>query len=121
MQLDHVLICTTDLEAMLHFFEQAICLEQGPRPPFLFDGVWLYSEGKPIVHLAASGNHGTNGAIDHIAFSGDDYESLITRLKDAGLDYFEHTVPGSKKHQVFVPGPDGIKLEIQFPAGQGPE
>lgn len=121
MQLHHVLICTVDLEAMRLFFEQAICLEQGPRPPFLFDGVWLYSEGKPIIHLAASGSHGTNGAVDHIAFSGDDYKSLITRLKDAGLKYFEHTVPGSKEHQVFVPGPDGIKLEIRFPAGQGPE
>jgi len=121
MQLNHVLICTSDLEAMLHFFEQAICLEQGPRPPFLFDGAWLYSEGKPIIHLAASGSHGTNGAVDHIAFRGDDYERLITRLKDAELDYYEHTVPGSGEHQVFVPGPDGIKLEIQFPRGQGPE
>ncbi|NOQ47355.1 MAG: hypothetical protein GQ559_11930 [Desulfobulbaceae bacterium] len=34
MQLHHVLICTVDLEAMRLFFEQAICLEQGPRPPF---------------------------------------------------------------------------------------
>ena len=121
MQLHHVLICTTDLNSMQQFFERAICLEPGHRPPFLFDGAWLYSEGKPIIHLAASGSHGINGAVDHIAFSGDDYGRLITRLKDADLDYFEHTVPGSREHQVFVPGPDGIKLEIQFPKGQGPE
>lgn len=115
MRLDHILICTADLAAMQQFFEQTICLERGERPPFSFDGAWLYSEGKPIIHLAASGSHGTDGAIDHIAFTGDNYPDLIKRLTTTGLDYVEHNIPDSKGHQVFVKGPEGITLEIQFP------
>ncbi len=116
MKLDHVLICTNDLPAMLHFFEQAINLKPGPRPAFPFDGAWLYSEGKPIIHLAASSKHGIDGAVDHIAFSGDSYPELTRRLETAGLTYVERTIPGSCDRQVFIKGPEGITLEIQFPA-----
>ncbi len=118
MQLDHVLIRTVNLKSMQRFFEQTIRLKPGPRPPFSFDGSWLYSEGKPLIHLAASSNHGTDGAIDHIAFTGDDYHDLINRLRTFGHQYVEHTVPQSGEHQVFVKGPEGITLEIQFPPGE---
>jgi len=117
MHIDHVLICTRDLEAMRRFFQEVICLEPGKRPPFPFDGTWLYSEDKPIIHLAASSSHGSNGAVDHIAFTGDNYKELIKRLLLAKREYTERTVPGSGEHQVFVRGPEGISLEIQFPAG----
>ena len=67
MQIDHVLIRTSDLTIMEKFFEQTIRLKSGPRPPFTFDGSWLYSERKALIHLAASSNHGTDGAIDIIS------------------------------------------------------
>ena len=120
MRIDHVLICTKDIAAMQNFFEEVLCLEPGPRPPFPFDGIWLYSDSKPVIHLAASSNHGSNGAVDHIAFTGDEYEQLINRLAQAEREYVERTVPGSGEHQVFVTGPEGIALEIQFPAGAVP-
>jgi len=117
MRIDHVLICTRDLKGMQHFFEEVLCLEPGPRPPFPFDGTWLYSEGKPLIHLAASSVHSSRGAVDHIAFTGDSYRELINRLKQNKQEYVERTVPGSGEHQVFVAGPEGISLELQFPAG----
>lgn len=115
MQLDHVLICTRNLVAMQQSFDEVICLQPGPRPPFLFDGAWLYSEGKAIIHLSSSSQHGTQGAVDHIAFTGGEYKALISRLTQANRSYIERTVPGSGEHQVFVTGPEGISLEIQFP------
>jgi lactoylglutathione lyase len=117
MRIDHVLICTRDLPTMQRFFAEVLRLKPGKRPPFPFDGVWLYSEGRPIIHLAASSNHGNKGAIDHIAFTGDKYKSLIHRLTRHNHDYVERTVPDSGEHQVFVTGPEGISLEIQFPSG----
>ena len=115
MQIDHVLIRTSDLTTMEKFFEQTIRLKPGPRPPFSFDGSWLYSEGKALIHLAASSSHGTDGAIDHIAFTGDSYPNLINRLRTSGHQYVEHTVPKSGERRIFVKGPEGITLEIQFP------
>jgi len=117
MRLDHVLICTRNLPAMQHFFEEVLLLESGPRPPFTFDGTWLYSEGKPIIHLAASSGQDGKGAVDHIAFTGGSYDELIERLTQAKRAYIERTVPDSGEHQVFVNGPEGIALEIQFPPG----
>jgi lactoylglutathione lyase len=117
MQLDHVLICTPDLQAMEEFFVQVLQLEKGPRPPFSFPGSWLYSEGRPVIHLAETADRGPGGAIDHIAFCGDDYRALLDRLERTGLPFYEHTIPGSRDHQVFVPGPAGIKLEISFAGG----
>lgn len=52
--------------------------------------------------------------IDHIAFSGSDYPTLIARLQHHHLDYFERTVPLTSEHQVFVEGPEGLRVEIQF-------
>ena len=117
MLIDHVLIYTKDLPAMQRFFEEVVCLVPGERPPFPGNGTWLYSKGRPIIHLAASSSHGTNGAIDHIAFTGGDYQSLITRLSRYKYKYVEQKVPGSNEHQVIVNGPEGVSLEIQFPAG----
>jgi hypothetical protein len=29
-------------------------LEEGYRPPFNFDGLWLYAGGRPILHISAA-------------------------------------------------------------------
>ncbi len=52
--------------------------------------------------------------VDHIAFSGSDYPELIERLKRHQLDYFERSVPLTGEHQVFISGPEGIRIEVQF-------
>jgi lactoylglutathione lyase len=118
MRLDHVLICTPEVRVMEEFFFPVLELEKGPRPPFSFPGTWLYSRDRPIIHLAETADRGTGGVVDHIAFSGDNYQTLMARLERAGLGYYEHTVPGSGEYQVFVDGPCGITIEIQFPPGQ---
>ncbi len=110
------------------FFRQALELEEGFRPPFPFEGVWLYGDGKPIIHMAranpsdADQAHYLNsdssvdgsGIVDHIAFEGQDYESLMQRLQRHGYTFFERTVPETKEHQVFVSGPEGLKVEVVF-------
>lgn len=128
MKLSHVLLLTDDMDALKLFFKNALALEEGFRPPFPFDGAWLYGDGKPIIHIAratpadaAQGQYlqsqgsviGT-GLVDHIALEGDNYESLVTRLEQHAYSYFERTVPETKEHQVFVTGPDGLKVEVVF-------
>ena len=120
MKLDHFLIRARELDQMRDFFSDVIGLQVGPRPNFQFPGYWMYSEDMPVVHLSQnnreskSGERDDPGPVDHIAFTSNDYQELITRLKATGATFEEREVPGGQAHQVFVHGPEGVKVEIQF-------
>jgi Glyoxalase/Bleomycin resistance protein/Dioxygenase superfamily len=43
--LDHVLVLSDDIERSREFYEGALGLRAGPRPPLEFDGFWLYAGG----------------------------------------------------------------------------
>jgi catechol 2,3-dioxygenase-like lactoylglutathione lyase family enzyme len=127
MKINHILVLARNVDAMHRFFIDAIGLEDGPRPPFPFPGHWCYSEGQPLIHIASDqGDSGQDewlggpsatgtGAIDHIAFTGDDFPSLQERLSRLGIPASVRQVPLEGLIQIFVPGPEGIKVEIQFP------
>lgn len=118
MQLDHVNVRTANLETMRSFFEEIVGLTNGPRPRFDFPGYWLYGGGEPIVHLVgidAAEASPSLGPIDHIAFRGGDYEAQKAVLERNGYRYREADVPGANVRQIFIIGPEGIKIELQFP------
>jgi len=133
LEINHILIRTTDLDVMICFFEQVLELKNGKRPPFAFTGAWLWSDDKPLVHLSEAnpvnqgqldylGGKKTNsdsgtGIIDHVAFSGQDYNKLIERLQQYQKSFFERTVPLTGEHQVFIEGPEGLRVEVQFSQG----
>jgi catechol 2,3-dioxygenase-like lactoylglutathione lyase family enzyme len=135
MQLDHVTLRTDDLEATKAFFTDVLGLTVGERPRFKFPGYWLYGNGKAIVHLLVAGPErnyvpgearvdlqGGTGAVDHVAFQGDDYDALIERLNGRKLDFTARAQAGTGTRQVFVAGPHGLVVEIDFPpvrAGHG--
>jgi len=118
---EHVLITTRDLEATKAFFTDVVGLVEGKRPDFKFPGYWLYLGDTPCVHLAESdrgrGDAGTGrGAIDHIAFNAEDIDGARARLETAGIAYEHRMVPGAPLQQLFVTDPNGVKVEINFPA-----
>jgi len=55
-----------------------------------------------------------SGAIDHIAFQCEDYDTLAGRLRAAGLDFHENAVPQAGLRQIFVEDPNGVTLELNF-------
>jgi len=129
MKLDHFTIRTGDLDSTRDFFTEVVGLTVGDRPPFSFPGYWLYGEGRALVHLvgAAPGrsyleDHGGDGdpgegtgAVDHLAFHGDDYAGTLARLAAYGCDFGERVVPGRGTRQIFVRGPHGLIVELVFP------
>jgi len=117
MRLNHNLIHTTDLNEMVRFWAKAIGLRIGERPPFSSEGVWFYSEGKPLIHIEVKKSviHHQN-VINHLALEGDDYETLIKNLKKEKFSYIQNNLPLSQEKQVFINGPDGLCTEILFPA-----
>lgn len=116
IKLNHILVLTTDLAAMEYFWTKLIGLQTGERPPFPFKGLWLYSEDKPLVHIAEQ-HRATfgNGSIAHVAIEGADYKALRTRLDLYRHSYTEKEIPLSEDRQVFIAGPDGLTVEMVFP------
>jgi len=119
MKLDHINIRAADQEAMRDFLVATLGLEVGFRPPFDFAGYWLYLGDQPIVHMQApraSDGEAGRGWVDHIAFGPFDFDEQCARLDKAGVRYRTSGVPGTPVRQIFVEGPEGIKLELNCPA-----
>ena len=73
----------------------------------------------PIVHLVAGrpAEGATTGALDHIGLVASDLAAFITRCDRNGVAFDEREVPGLGLRQVFVHDPNGIRIELNFPAG----
>ena len=127
--IEHYFVYAKDLEASRNFYENALGFEVGYRPPFDFAGYWLYLNGTPCVHLGTAESspeveyylgkrEGTvgegTGALDHVAFRGEDFPEYKRRLDALGIEYRHREVPDMRLQQLFVKDPDGVTLEFNF-------
>jgi len=145
-RVDHYSIRTLDLEAARRFYTEVIGLKEGPRPPFDFPGYWLYSGEPPgylsnaaknygLVHLmgpakglteylggkdAASLKGGT-GPLDHVAFAATGRDAMVERCRRHQVEFFERDVPLLGIRQMFVKDPDGVTIELNYPASEAPQ
>jgi catechol 2,3-dioxygenase-like lactoylglutathione lyase family enzyme len=140
LSLNHFSICTLDLEATRRFFETVLGLTVGPRPDFNFPGYWLYSGShdsiaNATVHLIgmdpddASGLkaylgdrdvaslRGT-GAVDHVAFFATGLAQMLEHLRGLGIAARQRTVPNIGLHQLFLDDPNGVTIELNYPAAE---
>ena len=118
--LQHVNIRCADARASRDFYVEVIGLKEGYRPPFPFPGHWLYLGEVPVIHLvqkpAGEGRRPGSGEIDHVAFGGSDLDAMRARLAASGNPFEEKVVPRDGVIQLFVKDPEGVKLELNFPA-----
>jgi catechol 2,3-dioxygenase-like lactoylglutathione lyase family enzyme len=147
-RVDHYSIRTLDLEASRRFYTEVIGLKAGPRPPFNFPGYWLYSGEPPadlqnsarnygLVHLMGfnkddpgsldeyvgdrkAAPDGGTGALDHVAFAATGRGAMIERCQRHNVKYFERAVPILGLHQMFIKDPDGVTIELNYPASEVP-
>lgn len=137
-KLDHYSVRTEMVERAVEFYEKAMGLQEGPRPPFNFPGAWLYQStesgeivGASVVHIVGINTDGSAGlndylgdkplsqqtgsaALDHIAFTATDIDDMYTRLAQHRIKYRERKVPAMDLHQIFVEDPDGVTIELNF-------
>ncbi len=126
-RLDHINVLASDITAARDFFVKVLGVTDGYRPPFRSPGYWLYCDGRAIIHISDARNHeqthvdDIRGAplrgqqtVDHVAFGCDGYAEMTGRFRRDGIAYHEAVVPATEIHQVFVDGPDGLGLELQF-------
>jgi catechol 2,3-dioxygenase-like lactoylglutathione lyase family enzyme len=138
LSLNHFSIRTLEIEKTTIFFTQLLGLTVGPRPEFPFPGVWLYNGShddwsNSVLHLIAiDKNNPTglqqylgdrdpltlkgSGAVDHIAFFATGLEEKLKQIKALALPYQERTVPVIQLHQIFLEDPNGIIIELNYPA-----
>ncbi len=140
ISLNHFSIRTVDLDACERFYCGLLGLEKGPRPPFPFPGLWLYAGdtgeyANAAVHIIGIDRNDPeglkrylgdreetslagSGAVDHVAFFVTGLADTLQKLRDAGIEGRERTVPLLGLHQVFVDDPNGIVVELNFPAAE---
>ena len=140
LSLNHFSIRSLEIKKTSEFFSKVLGLTVGPRPDFPFPGVWLYNGDESdwanaVLHLIAidkndpeglkkylgdrdpSSLHGS-GAVDHIAFFAKGLEEKIALLKSLNVPYRERTVPVLKLHQIFLDDPNGVVIELNYPAAE---
>ena len=125
--LDHctLVLHPADLECVRGFYCDVIGLSVGHRPAFDFPGYWLYAQGKPIVHLAATALERlsemastVNGRLDHVSLRTSGLAAARVRLERSEVTWAEQSVPGDAVHQMFVQDPTGLKIELTFAAAE---
>ena len=137
-KLDHYSVRTVDLERAIRFYEDALGLRAGPRPPLISPGAWLYTpsqageaEGHAVVHLTCvnpdaacalpehAGDHASpkaprTGALDHVAFSASGIVEMRAHLTRHGIAFRERKVPDRALRQIFIVDPDGVMIELNY-------
>ncbi|ALP43084.1 VOC family protein [Aeromonas schubertii] len=127
--IDHFTLRTRDLDQTLAFYRDRLGLEEGARPPFPFPGHWLYSQGRPLLHLLPvteekgltdylgyrPGLSGS-GAIDHISLRAEGLAAMTARLEAHHTPYTRRLVPELKEWQLFLEDNNGVTIELIFTA-----
>ena len=128
-EMQHYMVLSKDLEKTRRFYCDVLGLRTGPRPPFDFEGLWIYIGEVAVVHVAGQASyestgrlkdvvaerHGS-GSVDHIAFAADNWDELVASFEKHGVKFRATVVPGRPLRQLFVHDPDGIQIEINIRA-----
>jgi catechol 2,3-dioxygenase-like lactoylglutathione lyase family enzyme len=119
--LDHVNIRTADLAGLVRFYQEALGLEAGERPPLGFPGAWMYAAGKPVIHLVGVERAPSpEGALrlEHFAFSADDLPGFLARLERLGVPCKQSRQAGTGNVVINLHDPDGNRLHVDFAASE---
>jgi len=60
----------------------------------------------------------STGALDHIALAVTGRAVMLERCRRGNVGFFERTVPALGLHQVFIKDPNGVTIELNFPASE---
>ena len=115
--LNHINIGTHRLAETRAFFQDVLGLTDGWRPDFPFGGAWLYCGDDAVVHLvelAAPKSSSSQSALDHVAFTIDDYDATLTRLQALGIKTRCVDIPGSPIRQINIIDPNGVNIELNY-------
>jgi catechol-2,3-dioxygenase len=121
-RLDHINVCTTQLERMKAFYSDVLGMPPGPRPNFSFGGAWMYCGALPAVHLVERQQLEpvTKGdlRLQHFAFAAEDLATFLARLNQLDVPYRVSVVDDFELCQINVHDPDGNHIHVDFPLAE---
>jgi catechol 2,3-dioxygenase-like lactoylglutathione lyase family enzyme len=132
--IEHFLVQTEDMEKTKDWYVDVLGMTVGYHPDFKFPVYWLYIGDKDVVHITEGGKNisenrkqylgqqsdavrGT-GVVDHIAFRASCLQDMIAHLQATGIDFNQRQVDDQGLYQLFMFDPNGIKIELNFPAAE---
>jgi hypothetical protein len=80
-----------------------------PKDP---EGLKKYLGDRDVSALTGS------GAVDHIAFLADGLAGMLAHLQAKGVTPRQRTVPSIGLHQLFLDDPNGVVVELNYPAAE---
>ena len=123
--LDHYNIEVVNLEETIKFYCDVLGLYVGDRPPLPFPGAWLYCENKlPTIHLIGTDpgqpdrEKVPSGRLHHICFATTGKADIRKRLEKANIKFNTVVLPKINVTQFFMQDPNGINVELNFPAAE---
>ena len=116
--LDHVNILTPNLEEMTAWYCDILGMTHGERPPFSFDGAWLYVGDMAYVHLvqAPTKRQAIEPQIEHFAFTATGLAEFLDLLDRRNIAYRRSQVPCYDIIQINIHDPDGNRIHVDFKA-----
>ncbi|WP_077214939.1 VOC family protein [Bacillus dakarensis] len=118
---EHVGLQVKDLEASIQFYTEVLGLEFIEKqdhvdPSLKLAFLGLKDTKEPIIELISGYNPNlpTEGKVHHIAFTVDNIDEEIARLKELNVTFIDEavtTLPSGAKY-IFFNGPDGEWIEL---------
>jgi len=133
--IEHFLVAADDIDATRDWYVRVLGMKPGAHPDFGFPVHWMYSGDTDIVHIGPSAKQageiqkkflgrtsrntgeGT-GAIDHIAFRATGLRGMLEHLKKEKISFTQRRANGQALFQLFLYDPNGIKIELNYAAGE---
>lgn len=113
---DHFTIITDRLAATQAFYE-AFGFTVGPRPAISIPGLWMYLEGRAVLHILESARlpEPRRGVLDHMAFRAEGLRATLQALKSMGVGYrLRRMAAPLDDWQLFFDDPNGATVEFDF-------
>jgi catechol 2,3-dioxygenase-like lactoylglutathione lyase family enzyme len=143
-RLDHYNVLTPRLTETVAFYCDVLEMKAGPTPSGdSRRAAWVYdAEGAPILHLQAVDPQDPqkklgeirkrlgdmfgaqdllslsgSGTVEHVALQCEDYDRVLGRCRERGIEVKTNEVPSRNFRQLFIKDPNGIILELNFRGG----
>ena len=114
--MNHFTVLAEDLESTSDFYVGLLGLQPGPRPDLGFPGVWLYADGRAVLHVIGGRPLPATraGVLDHMAFTAQGLKDVKARFDARGMKYDLRQQRGAGTWQLFCFDPNGAKVELDF-------
>ena len=125
-ELNHVSITVTDVAKAREFYTGVLGFEEIPRPAFNFPGIW-YGLGNGLSLHIILNDELVRPAVEretilarygHFALWTEDADATAKHIEELGLPCRDVVSGPTGLRQVFVKDPDGVTIELNFPASE---